>query len=322
MDLNGKNVCFLGDSITEHGFYVYDLRSYFHYKKIKCSVYNCGIGGNRAIMSYDLLDAETANFKPDYIVINYGINDMGIWLYDVKNPETEEIIRQREERDKDFYFGYERTVRAVKDRGIIPIIASTVSVDEKISQDGAVETLGDNAEKAEKLKAEFYLRKNFTLINQKLSEYSQNLKKLAERENVPFMDIQKRTYEDMLNKSGLYNKDGIHLTETGHAQLAVSFLKEFGYVADVNDFKKDADNDEIFKVEQTLRKIQVLDWAHFHPIYRNVPKNIREQKARELLYDKETRPYFIEYIKTYLENHDKVDEIADDLIRKTDLYCK
>lgn len=50
-----KRICILGDSITSHGFYIYDMRSYIRGATEKCTVYNRGTGGNRVDMAKALL---------------------------------------------------------------------------------------------------------------------------------------------------------------------------------------------------------------------------------------------------------------------------
>ena len=81
-EFTGKTICLLGDSIMEHGFYTYYLRSYFENKKEKCFFFNRGVAGNRAIMAQYLLEDEVYFLNPDYVFICFGANDLGVWLYD------------------------------------------------------------------------------------------------------------------------------------------------------------------------------------------------------------------------------------------------
>ena len=98
-----KSICFLGDSITEHGHYLYDIRSYFHNKPEKVFVHNCGTGGNRAIMAQYILDKEIEVYNPDFVVISFGVNDMGVWLYDSNKTVTERLLEKRKARDDEYY---------------------------------------------------------------------------------------------------------------------------------------------------------------------------------------------------------------------------
>ena len=99
----GKTIVLLGDSITEHGFYTYNLRSYFQGKEEKCYIFNRGTGGNRAVMAPYILSDEIRELKPDYIVISFGANDIGIWLYDARKVVSDKLLLERKLRDDEYY---------------------------------------------------------------------------------------------------------------------------------------------------------------------------------------------------------------------------
>ena len=106
-----KSICFLGDSITEHGHYLYDIRSYFHNKPEKVFVHNCGTGGNRAIMAQYILDKEIEVYNPDFVVISFGVNDMGVQNY--RDNPTDDNLSAREQSRQRHLDGTVRLVKAL-----------------------------------------------------------------------------------------------------------------------------------------------------------------------------------------------------------------
>ena len=110
----GKRIYVLGDSITQHGYYLYDLRSYFHGKNEKCYFFNRGVGGNTAFMCKEILSWEIGEKPPDYAFVNFGINDMYIWLYDYTNEETPELIAKRRKHDEEYFHSISMIVEWLK----------------------------------------------------------------------------------------------------------------------------------------------------------------------------------------------------------------
>ncbi|MBQ8323055.1 MAG: hypothetical protein IJX91_03730 [Clostridia bacterium] len=251
----GKTLCFIGDSILQHGYYIYNLRSYFQGKKEKCFVYNRGVAGNRAIMAQYILGDEAYWLKPDYAVICFGVNDLGVWLYDSMKPITEEVLFKRKARDDEYIKAHEILLDELSAKGITPIIMSPYAVNEFIVENEEVETVNDNKEKEDEIKPSFYKRKTFQNINEALKGYSERLQKLCEEKGVEFWDIFSSTYEKMLTKPEMFGVDGIHYTEgKGHKEIAKSVLQCLG--CDIPDgFMKTAENDKIFALEQFERSI-------------------------------------------------------------------
>lgn len=89
-----KKICFFRYSITKNDFFIRNLRSAYSNSKYKITFLNRGIGGCRMDMALPLLEDEIFSVKPDYVFINYGVNDVGIWLYDYKRAIDEEILAQ------------------------------------------------------------------------------------------------------------------------------------------------------------------------------------------------------------------------------------
>ena len=128
----GKKICFLGDSITNQGYYLYNLRSAFQGKEEKCHVFNRGVAGNRAIMAQHILDDEVFWLNPDYAIICFGGNDLGVWLYDSIKPVTDEVIAKRKARDDEYIKAHEILIEKFNEKGIKTVIMSPYAVNEFI----------------------------------------------------------------------------------------------------------------------------------------------------------------------------------------------
>ena len=79
----GERACFVGNSITEAGYYESYVWLYYmlHFPGRKITVYNCGIGGDRAQNILGRIDADVFAKKPTTICVTFGMNDSGYFEY-------------------------------------------------------------------------------------------------------------------------------------------------------------------------------------------------------------------------------------------------
>ena len=255
-----KTLCLLGDSILEHGFYTYNIRSYFQGKSEKCYVFNRGVAGNRAVMAEYILEDEIFWLNPHYVLICFGANDLGIWLYDSLKDITPELLKKRKLRDDEYLASYEKLINIFQNKGIKPIVASPYAVNSFIKEKDDVETVADNDEKEDNIKPSFYKRKTFENINIAFKGYAKRLKDLAKKYDALYLDMFEKTYEVMKKTEGkdLFFDDGIHYTEDkGHALLADIILEFLGCEKD-KPYEKTKENDKIFELEQLERSTGYL----------------------------------------------------------------
>ncbi len=89
---DGDIICFLGDSITANGLVCAEVyQTVGKKKRIKC--FNCGVSGGDAKNASDYIYAHCLIRNPSYVVVNFGINDVGLSLY---YPSCE--LEDKEER--------------------------------------------------------------------------------------------------------------------------------------------------------------------------------------------------------------------------------
>ena len=316
-----KRICFLGASNLSNGLYVYNLRSYLHDQEERFTVYNRGTGGNRMDMAFDILQEEIIDLKPDYCIFSYGVNDMGIWLYDSFREVDSQTLKERQIRDDNFYNGAKHIVKTCKENGIIPIPMSVNPVDQMLEEKPDIPTLGDNKEKAQLLGPWFYKRKTFRAINEKVEVYNAFLKQLAQDEGVPYFETYSKIFDLMINQTeGIYASDGIHITEKGNCYVAKAILENFGYENVPIEFKHDEENDEIKKVEGRERGARFLKNNFFNRINGEFTDEEIKIEAQKIIDDPEQPTWLVNSAKGYINNYDKRIEIRDEVIKLTEKY--
>ncbi|HTJ12553.1 MAG TPA: GDSL-type esterase/lipase family protein [Dinghuibacter sp.] len=79
----GDRVAFVGNSITEQGYYESYVWLYYmlHFPKERITVFNTGIGGDRAEEIYKRWDDDVLPKKPTVVCLTFGMNDSGYFEY-------------------------------------------------------------------------------------------------------------------------------------------------------------------------------------------------------------------------------------------------
>lgn len=315
----GKTICILGASVVEHGEFIYNIRSYFHGKKEKCFVYNRGTGGNRAIMAQYILDDEIRGMNPDYVIVTFGANDAGIWLYDNDKPVTEEFLKKRKLRNQEYYLGIRLVVDMLKERGIKPIIMSPYAVNELLIEKEDIKTLCDNKEKEDYIGPSFYTRATFRNINCAFKEYAKALNVIAKDNGVEYIPMFEKSYDYIIKDDGYFWDDGVHYTSKGHAMLAKIILEFFGCTVNNIDFEKTAENDEIRKWEKIERDAGYIRRATpFNPIFGNFEESVIKERAEQLT--KHSEQWLRSVGNSYLEYGDRIDELRERIFSLTEKF--
>jgi lysophospholipase L1-like esterase len=94
----GERACFVGNSITEAGYYESYIWLYYmlHFPGRRITVYNCGIGGDRAQNILHRIDADVFAKKPTTICVTFGMNDSGYFEYLSGNGDSTGKQRAKE----------------------------------------------------------------------------------------------------------------------------------------------------------------------------------------------------------------------------------
>ena len=316
-----KVVCFLGASNLSNGLYTYNLRSFLHRQKERCYVFNRGTAGNRADMAFDIIDEDVFALKPDFCVFSYGVNDMGIWLYDSFKEQTHEILAEREKRDQNYYNGVKDIVKRCKDAGVVPVLMSCNAVNEMLEEKPDIPTVGDNKEKAQLLGPWFYKRKTFKALNEHIRVYNKFLKDFAEKEGLMFFDTFSMTYEYMLKcYPDMYASDGIHITRAGNKVVAKAVLECMGYSDVPLEFEGDEQNDEIRKAEQLDRSARFVKNNMFNKVFGDFTEEDIVKECKRVIDDPNETKWMKDYCETYLRDYPRRKEFTEKVVELTMKY--
>lgn len=86
----GDKVAFIGNSITEQGYYESYIWLYYmlHYPKRRITIFNKGIGGDRAKDMYLRFDDDVLPADPNVISLTFGMNDSGYFEFLLANADS------------------------------------------------------------------------------------------------------------------------------------------------------------------------------------------------------------------------------------------
>jgi len=195
MTAKPKKIIFFGDSITQQGVkpggYVDLIKKSLDSSKYE--VIGAGIGGNKIYDLYLRMENDVLNKKPDLVVIYIGVND--VW----------HKLSSRTGTDQDkFVKFYQALINKIQANGAKVILCTPAVIGEKKS--GANE------------------------MDSELDKYTEEVRKLAVKNNLPLVDLRKLFTEyDLQNnpqdlEKGILTRDGVHLNDLGNKTLAETLL--------------------------------------------------------------------------------------------------
>lgn len=192
-------VVFFGDSITQAGVgpagYITKIGQLLEKqgRKAEFELVGKGIGGNKAYDLYLRLDDDVLAQKPDVVVVWVGVND--VWHKRLYGTGTDP--------DKFVKF-YEAILNKLKSNGIRPIVCTPAAIGERT--DFSNDQDGD------------------------LQHYSNLIRQLAAKQNMPVCDLRKAFLEYNLKNNpqsaekGILTTDRVHLNEAGNQFVAETML--------------------------------------------------------------------------------------------------
>ena len=281
---NNSNVCFLGDSITADGRWIYELYEFFKETDKKINLYNCGIPGGTVFETLKRLDVDCFNHNPDTVVCMFGLNDIIYPLYGDR-----------------YYFSYEERTNAIErfEKSLDELLLKL----KNLNINAILMTpppYGEwNESETENL---YHSNKGVALI-------CEILKKLSDKYSVPLVDINS-LFMKYIKEDRLINPDRLHPTAPGHHLIAQGFLKHFSLVNEIDrgyPTKRSPLNNMRYQEEMILRGIIFVEW---HILKDMMGKSISEIKERAKAEMKKYTPkdFFYNQLEIYVEHIDKREE--------------
>lgn len=307
-----KKIGFFGASITDNGYYLYHVRSHILNQQEKCMVFNHGVGGTRAEMGIHTIKDELEPIYPDYMVVEFGANDLGIWLYDSFLIQNQELELSKKQRNDTYKENMVKIADYLVEKGIKPIFMTPFAVDELLIETDDIETLVDNKEKGEKITPAFYKRSTFARINNALKEYGDWIKEMCAQRGFPVIDVFSYTYKQTIEKGGLHEKDGIHYSFEGASAIADVVLEFLGYQKPFV-YERTEINNAYWEEEKKERSAQFLPWNFCHPIFGNFTKQDILDKAQEILANEKSSELNKRRANGYINYYEKRHELRKEL---------
>ena len=196
-------IVFFGDSITQAGAkpggYIVKMGEILEKKglKAKYELIGAGIGGNKVYDLYLRMEEDVLTQKPNLVIIYVGVND--VWHKATSGTGTDP--------DKFVKF-YEAIIKKLQANQIKVVLCTPAAIGEKT--DFSNQQDGD------------------------LNKYSQLIRELAKKQNLPLVDLRKAFLEYNLknnpnnDEKSILTTDRVHLNELGNQFVAEEILKTLG----------------------------------------------------------------------------------------------
>lgn len=222
-----KSVCFVGDSITHHGFYPKQIALFYitHFPDIEISFKNAGYEGGSAGTTLARFDYDVKAKNADVYTLMLGMNDIRTWNFSPKNMADKEFHEANKKKHFDTYKkNMTELAKRLKAEGKLVLMSSSIYDD-----------LG-NPEKPVAVLRNFEVvpvpqSQPNKFVNAELNRYGQWVKSLAAELGVQFSDNFATTNE--ANKmivgenprSSAIGRNRVHPFDLGGFFTASAFLK-------------------------------------------------------------------------------------------------
>lgn len=125
---HGERVVFMGNSITEAGFYESNIWLYYmtRFPEREISIFNGGIGGDVVGQMNNRFDHDVLTKKPNVVVLTFGMNDTG--YFEFNESDADETSQKRIEKSRQNFAILQAKLKAQP--GIRPVIMSSSPYDE------------------------------------------------------------------------------------------------------------------------------------------------------------------------------------------------
>lgn len=207
---NGDKIAFIGNSITEAGFYGSNIWLYYmtRFPEQRITILNTGIGGDVVGQMNDRFEHDVLSKKPNIVVLTFGMNDSG--YFEFNQPDSDETARKRIESSLKNFGILQEKLQAQPE--IKPVIMSSSPYDETMQN-----------------KNNYY--KGKSKVMEKIVAFQQEV---AKSRNWTFVDL----FHPMTAINLMWQKtkadftitgpDRIHPGRGGHLVMAALFLESQG----------------------------------------------------------------------------------------------
>lgn len=198
--IQGAKIIFLGDSLTSNNGSLGEKRGYYHWtdvvkERFKLDVVNLGKGGSRADAGLERLTKALVEEKqkPDFVLINFGMNDHKIAS---KNRLAVSSVEAFSQQLTDI-------IKLVRSVNAVPILVVPHAIFEG--------TKDDERSYYNKYDPEMFVKDGGAL--KRFDTFMDAIRAVAVREKVGLIDIRQESEQ---YKNGEMTLEGVHLNQLGH----------------------------------------------------------------------------------------------------------
>lgn len=229
-----RTVCFFGDSITRRGLWLAEIIEHLYPAGVRA--YNCGVSGDNATAAIDRVWCDCLSRTPDTVVMMFGMNDIGRWLY------AETAVGKEADRIR-FMERCKTSIRTlaghIRASGAELILCTPTPYNDVTPGEGSTDH-----------------------VNNGLAACADFVRAYAAELGVRCIDFF-GAMRPMLVHDAFHYPDRVHPNPHGQHIMAQIFMREMGWI-DTPDYAgvftmQDA-NRARFTVEQKLREIYFIEW--------------------------------------------------------------
>ncbi len=281
---DNSTVCFLGDSITADGRWIFELYEFFKEQNKKIYLYNCGIPGGKVSTTLERLKEDCFNHNPDTVVCMFGLNDINYHLYGERYYFCEE---ERNTAIREFEESLKKLVEIMNKKDITVILLTPPPYGQWNKSDA----------------------ENLVHANQGVEILLEIYKRIAKENNLVLIDINS-LFMKYIKEDRLINPDRLHPTAPGHHLISQGFLKGLSMIDEINrDYptKRCELNTLRYKEEQIIRGIMFVKW-HILKDLMGESITFIKLKAQEEMKKYTPKDFFYNQLDIYINNIDSLEE--------------
>lgn len=308
-----STVCFLGDSVTAGGMWIYEVYSHFKHDRIK--FFDCGRSGIAIPESTKSIYSDCLSHSPNTVVIMFGMNDINPYLY-LKDGNNGE----RKERLDAFKENLDNMIDIVKAFGCEVLLCTPTAYDD-VSACRTGESASSDKSDGYDISKTIPIFEENRRCNCGLKVASDIVKELGKKHNLSVVDFH-TPMTALLGKDIITNPDRTHPNPHGAHIMAQIFLKAIGKIDETDfegTFTLSTALSELFEIKEILRGISFTELLReiSNPLSNKLTVEARKEIVRNIYekFDDKTQ-YVPRMYKIYLDSIDYKADYEDLYIKK------
>jgi lysophospholipase L1-like esterase len=215
---NSKVIVGFGDSLTfGYGVEEKDKWTTILEETLGCRVINAGVCGNTSSEGLARIEADVLKHHPDYVLINFGMNDHFIKADGSKEPKVS---------INEFHQNLEKMISLIKEINAVPILVTP----NKIIEGNKGDELGGGGATYYYRRHPYYLYKDIGGANAQLKKYCNKIMELGQKQDVLTVDLNtlceaEALYSIIINLTNSKEDDGVHINKLGAKFYAQHLIK-------------------------------------------------------------------------------------------------